>query len=407
MIAGPTYPALDICAIFFKNVINTLCENSLKSYMNSRDEGRTFLFPAAKRNEEAYLIKAYQATFRKKILFLAILTLILIALSLYALAVGSYNLSIPNIWQAVIRQSSAPAQTVIWNIRLPRIIAALISGWGLAISGLVLQSLLRNPLASPSTLGISQGAAFGAALAIVVFGAGGMTGGALRMQGASPLHIYNLYLITFFAFLGSLSATLIILGLARLRKLTPEAIILAGVALSSLFVSGTILIQYFASEMEIAAVVFWTFGDVARSTWKEIALLTGAAILITLYFSFNCWNMNALLAGEDTAKGLGVEVEKFRLFSLILATVIAALVTCFHGVIAFLGLLAPHIARRLVGSDHRLLLPHSCLMGAILLLLADTLGRYLIGSGTLPVGVLTSFMGAPLFLYLLLRGYRR
>jgi len=102
-----------------------------------------------------------------------------------------------------------------------------------------------------------------------------------------------------------------------------------------------------------------------------------------------------------------VEVEKFRLFSLILATVIAALVTCFHGVIAFLGLLAPHIARRLVGSDHRLLLPHSCLMGAILLLLADTLGRYLIGSGTLPVGVLTSFMGAPLFLYLLLRGYRR
>lgn len=376
--------------------------------MKSGDEVKTFLFPLAKpKDEKAYLIKAYQATFRQKIFLLVILGFILTSLSLYALVVGSYDLSLPHIWQAIVRQSNPAAQTVVWHIRLPRIIAAIVSGWGLAISGLVLQSLLRNPLASPSTLGISQGAAFGAALAIVVFSAGGMAGGALRLQGTSPFHIYNLYLITFFAFLGSLSATLIILGLARFRKLSPEAIILAGVGLSSLFVSGTILIQYFASEMEIAAVVFWTFGDVARSTWKEIAMLTGAAMGITLYFSFSCWNMNALLAGEDTAKGLGVEVEKFRLKSLIWATVMAALVTCFHGVIAFLGLLAPHIARRLVGSDHRLLLPHSCFIGAILLLLADTLGRCLIGSGTLPVGVLTSFMGAPLFLYLLLRGYQR
>ncbi len=376
--------------------------------MKSWDQWWTYLFLGSPPREEvSYILQTYRITLRKKIFLFAILLFLLVALSLYALAVGSYEISLMHIWKALLGKASKAHETVIWNIRLPRICAAIISGWSLAISGLVLQSLLRNPLSAPSTLGISQGAAFGAALAIVVFGAGGMTGGALRMQGASPLHIYNLYLITFFAFLGSLSATLIILALARLRKLTPEAIILAGVALSSLFVSGTILIQYFASEMEIAAVVFWTFGDVARSTWKEIALLTGAAILITLYFSFNCWNMNALLAGEDTAKGLGVEVEKFRLFSLILATVIAALVTCFHGVIAFLGLLAPHIARRLVGSDHRLLLPHSCLMGAILLLLADTLGRYLIGSGTLPVGVLTSFMGAPLFLYLLLRGYRR
>lgn len=376
--------------------------------MKSWEEFWTLLFPPSPPKEETDLvIKGYQVTFRKKVLLFLLLLFFLIALSLYALAVGSYELSLSHILSAIMRKASSPEQTVIWDIRLPRIGAAIVSGWGLAISGLVLQSLLRNPLASASTLGISQGAAFGAALAIVVFSAGGITGGSLRLQGASPLHIYHLYLITIFAFLGSLSATLIILALGRIRRLTPEAIILAGVALSSLFVSGTILIQYFASEMEIAAVVFWTFGDVARSTWKEIALLTSAAILITLYFSYNCWNMNALLAGEDTAKGLGVEVEKFRLLSVTLATVIAALVTCFHGVIAFLGLLAPHIARRLVGPDHRLLLPHSCLIGAILLLLADTLGRCLIGSGTLPVGVLTSFMGAPLFLYLLWRGYRR
>lgn len=376
--------------------------------MKSMVEFWTLLFPPAKKKKETvHLIKAYQANLRKKVFLFLLLLLILIALSLYALAVGSYDLSLSHILRAIFHKGSSPEQTVIWNIRLPRIGAAIVSGWGLAISGLVLQSLLRNPLASASTLGISQGAAFGAALAIVVFGAGGIAGGALRMQGATPFYIYHLYLITFFAFLGSLSATLIILALARIRHFSPEAIILAGVALSSLFVSGTILLQYFASEMEIAAVVFWTFGDVARSNWREITILMVTAILISLYFSFHCWNMNALLAGEDTAKGLGVDVEKFRLLSLLLATAVAALVTCFHGVIAFLGLLAPHIARRLVGSDHRLLLPHSSLIGAILLLLADTLGRCLIGSGTLPVGVLTSFMGAPMFLYLLLRGYQR
>lgn len=231
--------------------------------------------------------------------------------------------------------------------------------------------------------------------------------GGLRTQGASPLNIYSLYAVTFFAFGGALTATLVILVLARLKKLSPEAIILAGVALSSLFVSGTILIQYFASEVEIAAVVFWAFGDVARSTWKEIGVLGLATGLITFYFALNRWNLNALLAGEEVAKSLGVEVERIRIIGMLLATVVAALVTCFHGVIAFLGLLAPHIGRRLIGSDHRLLIPYSCVLGAALLLLADTAGRVIIGSGTLPVGVLTSFMGAPLFLYLLWRGYQR
>jgi iron complex transport system permease protein len=231
-----------------------------------------------------------------------------------------------------------------------------------------------------------------------------MQGGALRMQGSSSLNIYSIYAVTFFAFAGAMAATSVILALARVKKMSPEAIILAGVALSSLFVSGTILLQYFASEVELAAVVFWAFGDVARPTWKEIAVVAAAAFLSTLYFVLNQWNLNALSAGEDVAKGLGVETEKIRVLGLLMATLIAALITCFHGVIAFLGLLAPHIGRRLVGSDHRVLIPHTCVIGAVLLLAADTIGRYVVGSGTLPVGVLTSFMGAPLFLYLLLRG---
>ncbi|KPK90603.1 MAG: iron ABC transporter permease [Deltaproteobacteria bacterium SM23_61] len=349
----------------------------------------------------------YRGVMRKKIqLFLLILGL-LAFLGLYALAVGSYDLSLASLIRAVFGRADGPIETVVWNIRLPRIMAAILSGWGLGLAGITFQSLLKNPLASPSTLGISQGAAFGASLAIVVFGAGGMQAGALRTQGASPLNIFSLYTVTLFAFAGSVAATLIILALARIKKMSPEAIILAGVALSSLFVSGTILIQYFASEVEIAAVVFWTFGDVARSTWREIGLLAIAALGITLYFILYRWDLNALLAGEETAKSLGVEVEKIRVLGMLIATILAALVTCFHGVIAFLGLLAPHIGRRLIGPDHRLLIPYSCLLGALLLLLADTAGRVMVGSGTLPVGVLTSFMGAPLFLYLLWKGYHR
>jgi iron complex transport system permease protein len=213
--------------------------------------------------------------------------------------------------------------------------------------------------------------------------------------------------VTFFAFLGAMTATLVILLLARLKKLSPEAIILAGVALSSLFTSGTILVQYFASEVEIASVVFWTFGDVARSNWQEIGILSLTTLLVLIYFVFNRWNLNALSAGEDTARSLGVEVDRFRLWGMLLASLVAALATAFHGVIAFLGLLAPHIGRRLIGADHRFLIPYSCLIGSLLLLLADTAGRLLVGSGTLPVGVLTSFMGAPLFLYLLIKGWGR
>jgi iron complex transport system permease protein len=349
----------------------------------------------------------YHSVIRKRIQLFFLILGGLAFLMVYAIAVGSYDLSVGSLIRAIFGRADGPIETVVWNIRLPRIMAAILSGWGLGLAGVTFQSLLKNPLASPSTLGISQGAAFGASLAIVVFGAGGMQGGALRTQGVSPLNIFSLYTVTLFAFAGAVAATLIILVLARIKKMSPEAIILAGVALSSLFVSGTILIQYFASEVEIAAVVFWSFGDVARSTWREIGLLGIAALGITLYFVLYRWDLNALLAGEETAKSLGVEVEKIRVLGMLIATILAALVTCFHGVIAFLGLLAPHIGRRLIGPDHRLLIPYSCLLGALLLLLADTVGRVVVGSGTLPVGVLTSFMGAPLFLYLIWKGYHR
>ena len=350
---------------------------------------------------------AYRTAVRGKILLFLFSFALLVLLALAAIAVGPYGLSLREILRTLAGQGEGAMSAVIWEIRLPRIASAVIAGCGLALTGTVFQSLLKNPLASASTLGISHGAAFGAAFAIVVLGAGGFQTSALRTAAAGQWHLAGITSVTFFAFAGALAATLAILALARLRRMSAEAVILAGVALSALFTSGTILIQYFAEDVEIAAVVFWTFGDVARATWREVGIMGSATAAALAWFVFRQWDLNALTAGEDVARGLGVEVDRLRRHGMLLAAFVAALITCFQGVIAFIGLLAPHIARRLVGSDHRLLTPLSCLVGALLLLAADTLGRIVVGSGALPVGVITSFMGAPLFLFLLLKGAGR
>lgn len=325
---------------------------------------------------------------RKKMVLLVSLAALVAVMGVWALSKGAYAVSPLRILQSLWEGAGGAADVVVWKIRLPRIVAAIVTGWGLSLSGLAIQSLLKNPLGSPSTLGISQGAAFGAAAAIVLLD--GRIGS-----------------VTLFAFLGAMAATSVILLLARLRRLTPEAIILAGVALSSLFASATILIQYVATETQLAVVVFWTFGDVARSNWREIGLLAGATAAASLFLLVRRWDLNALDSGREAACGLGVNVEWLRFQGMVAAALVAAMATAFHGVIAFVGLIAPHMARRLVGADHGLLVPFSAVLGALLLLGADTVGRVLVGSGALPVGVVTSFMGAPMFLWLLVRGYRR
>ncbi|MBN1831865.1 MAG: iron ABC transporter permease [Deltaproteobacteria bacterium] len=359
------------------------------------------------KSRETSISDLYQKSIRKKIYLFGVLFLFLLVLIVHAIAVGYYDMSVRGIIETLLGFGTGSGNIVVWNIRMPRIVAAIVTGCALGLSGIAMQSLLRNPLASPFTLGVSHGAAFGAAFSIVFLGAGITQGSTMRMAGVDGILLKNVYIITFCAFLGAMIATIVILLLARLKKMSPESIILAGVAMASLFTSGTILVQYFASEVEIASVVFWTFGDVARSNWLEIGLLTLVTFLVIVYFVFVRWDLNAVSAGEDTARSLGVEVDRFRLCGMLLASLVASLATALHGVIAFLGLLAPHIGRRLIGADHRLLIPYSCLIGALLLLLADTAGRLIVGSGTLPVGVLTSFMGAPLFLYLLIRGLKR
>lgn len=326
----------------------------------------------------------YLKHIQHKTFLLALLLGGILLVAVYAVARGAYDIPIKGVLGVLTGKADAATAVVITNIRLPRVIAAIVCGWGLSLSGLCLQTLLRNPLGSPITFGISHGAAFGAAVAIVIFGT-------------------SMVSITAFAFAGGMTATLVILFLAKFKRLSATAIILAGVAMHSLFLSGIYLIQYISTETELAQVVFWTFGDVARSSWKEIGWLAGAVFLISVFLVLLRWDLNAFSQGDETAKGLGVSVNQIRLTGMVIATTVAALATSFHGMIGFLGLIAPHTARRLVGEDHCLLIPFSAVLGALLLLTADTLGRLLIGSGSLPVGVITSFLGAPLFLYLLVR----
>lgn len=329
--------------------------------------------------------------------------LLLFFLLIYSISVGAVRIPPYEVLQTIMGQSvSTKWDSIIWNIRLPQALAAIVAGAGLSAAGVVMQSILRNPLGSPFTLGISNAGAFGAAVSIIIFGTG-----KVQSTMANAVIINNPYLTTMVAFLFCLLATGIILLISRIRGASPEVMVLAGVALSSLFTAGTMFLQYFADDTQLAAVVFWTFGDVGRVNWPELEIMTGVVLLAVIFFIANCWNYNAIDAGDETAKGLGVNVERIRLIGMVIAALVSAVIVAFLGVIGFVGLICPHMVRRVIGDDQKYLIPGSILFGAILLLASDTAARLIISPYVLPVSILTAFMGAPTFIYILIRGYTR
>lgn len=177
--------------------------------------------------------------------------------------------------------------------------------------------------------------------------------------------------------------------------------VLGGVALSSLLTGGTTLLQYFASDIQLSAIVYWTFGDLGRGSWTEMKIVTVLTAILSVYFYANRWAYNALDSGENSAKTLGVNVSQVRIVGLTLCALLTATVVSFVGIISFIGLVAPHLMRRLIGDDHRYLLPGSAVAGSALLLASDTVARTILAPTMLPVGAITSFLGAPVFLYLL------
>ena len=345
----------------------------------------------------------YLAYIKKKYFWIMGGLLLLFFIFIYSISVGAVMIPPQEVLQTIMGHSvSTKWDSIIWNIRLPQALAAIVAGAGLSVAGAVMQSILRNPLGSPFTLGISNAGAFGAAVSVIVLGTGKM-----QSTVADAIIINNPYLTTMVAFLFCLLATGIILLISRIRGTSPEVMVLAGVALSYLFTAGTMFLQYFANDTQLAAVVFWTFGDVGRANWLELEIMTAVVLLSIIFFIANCWNYNAIDAGDETAKGLGVNVERTRMIGMVIAALVSAVIVAFLGVIGFVGLICPHMVRRLIGDDQRYLIPGSIVLGGILLLVSDTAARLIVAPYVLPVSVLTAFMGAPTFIYILLRGYRR
>ena len=349
-------------------------------------------------------LTAYNKYIRKKWIVLLVMVGLLLASAIASLSAGSANLSVINILRTVFGGGNRQQNAIIWNVRMPRVATATVVGMALALSGCVMQNVLRNPLASASTLGVSQGASFGAAVAIVYFGAGIQVnaGGT-----ASALTVTNPAMVTLCAFLGGIATTAVILGLARFRGTSPATMVLAGVAISSMFTGGTALVQYFCDDVMVATVVYWTFGSLGRAGWTEIAIIAALTFGAFVFFYYNRWNYNAMEGGTHTAKSLGVPVDRLIVLSMALCALISSVAVAFVGCISFIGLIASHIMRRFVGNDYRFLIPCSALCGGVLLLLSDIVSRMLLSPTVLPIGALTSFLGAPLFLYLIIKGGKR
>lgn len=299
----------------------------------------------------------YRNYVARRIFTILLLSFLLVLVGIYSLSHGGYSLSFKDIIGAFLGKGDRKAQLVIWSVRFPRVVAGILVGASLAVSGAVMQGVLKNPLASPFTTGTSHGAMFGASLAIAL--------GAGYSESTGSVTLNNPYTIALFAFLGAMSSSLVIFLMGKLKEITPEAMVLMGVAMGSLFTAATALIQYFADDLELATMVYWSFGDLGRTTWRENIILLVVFLTVFAYFLWKAWDINAMVVGDEIAKSTGIEVEKVRLILVVLSTLLTAISVAFVGIIGFIGLLAPHMMRIFFGEDYRFLIPLSALCGSV------------------------------------------
>lgn len=342
--------------------------------------------------------KTYKGCLRHKRLFILGTSLLLVVLLFTAAYIGPIHIPFVDVLRYIFTLDNTGLGRIVWNVRLVRIIGGILIGAGLAISGVVMQCILRNPLASPYTLGLSSAAAFGAAFSIVFVGTGSMM--------TSAISIDNPFVTTGFAFFFSMVATGVILLLTKITRVTAETMVLAGIAISAIFSAGLSFVQYIATDAQLANIVSWSFGDLGRATWSWDFFVFAVLLPITLYFIYRRWDYNAMDAGEETAKGLGINTERERIIGMVLSSLLCSVIVSFFGIIAFIGLLGPHIARMIIGGDHRYLIPTSMIIGSAILVAADLVGKEILAPEVIPVGIITSLLGGPLFIYLLIRRYR-
>lgn len=326
----------------------------------------------------------------RKLLTLGILLALLVGIMITAVIIGPFGLKLENVLEVLaahllpggdVSTINKLHNTVVWDIRLPRVLLATAVGAALAVSGGVFQGCFKNPLVEPYILGASSGAAFGAALAIV-------------------LQTYLLSLQVS-AFIFAVVAVFGAYSLARVRGETPiVTLILAGVIIGSIFSAMVSILKYTAADAALREIVFWLMGGFYYAVWKDVALVLPPVALLTLLLCLMGWKLNIISMGDDEARTLGVNPEKYKIVFILLATLMTALSVSVVGIIAWVGLMMPHAARMVLGPDHRFMLPGAALMGSMYLVVCDTLARNMTNT-EIPVGIITSILGAPYLIYLL------
>ena len=336
--------------------------------------------------------ETYRRLVLRKRLILGALTVLLMVSVLLDLALGPANYSLREVLGALFAPDSAAPQVrvVMWDIRLPVALMAVAVGAALSLAGAQMQTILNNPLASPFTLGISAAASFGAALGLAF----GVALFPLAAQFMVPLN----------AFIMAMLSALLIHFLSLRRGVTAETIVLLGIALVFTFNALLALVQFFATEQAVAAVVFWTMGSLTKATWPKLGVIC-LVILITLpIFIKRAWALTALRLGDDKAASFGINVRSLRFQTLIMVSLLASFPVAFVGTIGFIGLVGPHIARMLIGEDQRFFLPASLLTGSLILSASSVVSKTLIPGAIFPIGVVTSLIGVPFFISLILNG---
>jgi len=311
------------------------------------------------------------------------------------LALGPSNYSLEQVLRALLSPDSVPLQVrvVLWEIRMPIALMAVVVGAALAVAGAQMQTILNNPLASPFTLGISAGASFGAALALAF--------------GVTLIPAAIEYVVPINAFVVAMLTALLIHLLSMRRGVTVQTIVLLGIALVFTFNALLALIQYFASEQALAAVVFWTMGSLTKATWPKFWITLAVVVIVLPLFFRRSWALTAMRLGDAKAESFGIKISRVRLETMLLVSLLAAIPVAFVGTVGFIGLVGPHIARMLIGEDQRFFLPASALSGALILSASSIVSKSLIPGTIIPIGIVTSLVGIPFFISLILRNQRQ
>jgi len=347
----------------------------------------------------------YGATRSRGLLVIGILVLLLLLACFVGFTSGSAKVSVGQVigvfgnelLPRLFPASPDPmARAVVVDIRLPRVLLAVLTGFALACAGTVMQGLLRNPLVSPFTLGLSSAASFGAAVAIVLLPATFV----VPFLGSGAAIVLS-------AFLAGWLAMLLVIGIARHATTGEATLILAGVVIGYIFEAGVMLLKYLTDSDRLRDIVVWLMGGMWGANLGAVAIVLPVTAACFLLLLAGAWDLNTLSAGDDVARAMGMNVGRFRTTGLLLSTLMASCCIAFTGVIGFIGLMAPHICRILVGGDHRYLIPAASLLGAVILLVSDTIARTIMSPVEIPVGVLMYIIGGAFFIILILQGGSR